>query len=113
MPKEAVNTALVDAKKVSDVWDENPEFNMKDVTLVNFKAAMTAAQKADDEVETLRGQLGDLINARNARNDELGELTTRALSGIRGFFGPDSSQYERAGGTRTSERKKPTRKSKQ
>jgi hypothetical protein len=113
MPKEAINTSLVDAKKVADVWTENPTFSMNDVTLVSYKAAMTAAQSADDAVETLRGQLGDLINARNARNDELDELTTRALSGIRGFFGPDSSQYEHAGGTRTSERKKPTRKTKQ
>ena len=38
------------------------------------------------------------------------QLTTRARSGIRGFFGPDSDEYEQAGGTRTSERKKPTRK---
>ena len=40
-------------------------------------------------------------------------LTTRALSGIRGFFGPDSDEYEQAGGTRKSERRKPTRKTKQ
>jgi hypothetical protein len=40
------------------------------------------------------------------------ELTTRALSGIRGYFGPDSDEYEQAGGTRTSERKKPVRKPK-
>jgi hypothetical protein len=33
-------------------------------------------------------------------------------NGIRGFFGPDSNQYEQAGGTRKSERKPPTRKAK-
>jgi len=36
-------------------------------------------------------------------------LTTRALSGMRGFFGPDSNQHEQAGGTRKSKRKPPTR----
>ena len=35
-----------------------------------------------------------------------------ALSAIRGIFGPDSAEYDQAGGTRTSDRKAPTRKSK-
>jgi hypothetical protein len=110
MPKEATNSALIDGKKVQDVWVAHPEFNMKDVQLVDFKAAMTAAQAADDAVESMRSQLDALINQRNARNETLTDLTTRALSGIRGYFGPDSDEYEQAGGTRTSERKKPTRK---
>lgn len=110
MPKVATNTALVDGKKVYDVWAANPEFVMKDVTQANFKAAMDDAQAADDAVEALRSQLTALINTRDAKNAALTELTTRALSGIRGFFGPDSSQYEQAGGTRSSERKPRTSK---
>jgi hypothetical protein len=37
-------------------------------------------------------------------NVEMTKLTTRALSSIRGFFGPDSDECERAGGMRKSER---------
>ena len=110
MPTAATNTALVDGKKVYNVWAANPEFVMKDVTLENFTAAMADAQAADDAVETLRGQLTALLNARDAKNAALTELTTRAMSGIRGFFGPDSDQYEQAGGTRSSERKSRTSK---
>jgi hypothetical protein len=40
----------------------------------------------------------------------LGEWVTRARSGFRAVYGPDSTQYEQAGGTRSSERKKPVRK---
>jgi len=36
-----------------------------------------------------------------------------AHSGIRAQFGPDSSQYEEAGGVRKSERKRPARKAKE
>ncbi len=36
---------------------------------------------------------------------KLQEMHTRALSGIRGYFGPDSPQYDQAGGVRRSERK--------
>ena len=35
---------------------------------------------------------------------------TRIRSAMRGVFGPDSTQYEQAGGTRRSERKRPARK---
>ncbi len=34
---------------------------------------------------------------RGAANATLSQLTTRARSGIRGFFGPDSDEYEQAG----------------
>jgi hypothetical protein len=112
MPKAATNNALVNSKKVLDVWTAHPDFALKDVTLVNFQAAMDASQKADDAVESLRTQLTALINDRDAKNATLTELTTRALSGIRGYFGPDSDEYEQASGTRTSERKKPVRKPK-
>jgi uncharacterized protein YPO0396 len=112
MPKEAANTALVEAKKVDDVWSKNTQFTMQDVTLAQFKAAMAACQTGDDEVEAKRRELTALINKRDAANAELTKLTTRARSGIRGFFGPDSDEYEQAGGTRSSERKKPVRKPK-
>jgi hypothetical protein len=36
---------------------------------------------------------------------KLNEIKTHACSGMWGFFGPNSSQYEQVGGTRASERK--------
>ncbi|MBD0369930.1 MAG: hypothetical protein ICV60_03685 [Pyrinomonadaceae bacterium] len=41
----------------------------------------------------------------------MASINTRALSGYRAIYGPNSSQYEQAGGTRSSERKRPTKKS--
>jgi len=110
MPKQAANSALVAANKVEDVWSKHVQFTMNDVTLVEYKAAMTACQTGDDAVEAKRRELTALINQRDVANAKLKHMTTRALSGIRGFFGPDSDEYELAGGTRTSERKKPVRK---
>jgi hypothetical protein len=110
MPKQAANSALVAANKVEDVWSKNTQFTMKDVTLVEFKAAIAACETGDDAVEAKRRELTALINQRDVANATLKTITSRALSGIRGFFGPDSDEYELAGGTRTSERKKPMRK---
>ena len=53
-----------------------------------------------------------LKNKRDALASELSELVTRTKSGFRAIYGPDSTQYEQAGGTRKSERAKPTRKPK-
>ena len=67
----------------------------------------------NDEISDLRDQLAGLVNSRDAAATVLSGYNTRALSAIRGIFGPDSTEYEQAGGTRTSERKKPVRKEKQ
>ena len=37
-------------------------------------------------------------------------MNTEILSGIRSKFGVDSNEYEQAGGTRQSERKRPVKK---
>nr|AUN36897.1 hypothetical protein [uncultured bacterium] len=38
------------------------------------------------------------------------ETSKRMLSAAEAHYGPDSSQYEQAGGTRQTERKRPTKK---
>jgi hypothetical protein len=44
--------------------------------------------------------------------DELNQMNRRFLAAGEAQFGPDSSEYEMLGGTRKSERKRPTRKTK-
>jgi hypothetical protein len=44
---------------------------------------------------------------------KLKKMNSEILSGIRSKFGADSTQYEEAGGVRSSERKKPVRKIRQ
>jgi hypothetical protein len=51
--------------------------------------------------------LDDLQNGLEADETTLRELNKRMLSAVEGQYGPDSSEYEQAGGTRQSERKKP------
>jgi len=112
MATNGANDVLSDAQKIVNVWTENAAFSMGEVTMTTFRAAMTAVTDADLAVETERQKLTALINARDAEIAALNQLVTRARSGIRSVFGPDSTQYEQAGGTRTSERKTPTRKPK-
>jgi hypothetical protein len=53
--------------------------------------------------------IDDEQNAIDAEEDELRDWTSRWLSAIEAKHGRDSSEYELAGGTRTSDRKKPKR----
>ena len=82
------------------------------LTLAAFN---TAVQGVEDELGTYNQLLSDLDAQLNKLEDAeiaLDGLSSRMLSAVSVKFGKDSSQYEQAGGTRTSERKSPARKSK-
>lgn len=110
--KNSVSDVLADAAKIVDVWNTNPEFKMGSITLDSFKASMTAVQSASGTVESKRTELNGLITNRDVKTSSLNDLVSRARSGVRASFGPDSTEYEQVGGTRRSERKTPTRKTK-
>jgi hypothetical protein len=85
----------------------------------NFGPGLTAAIY-EAKVDSTTGKLeaynqllstaDQVLNEYNAEEKGLGDLNRRFLSAGEAHFGPDSSEYEMLGGTRTSERKKPTRK---
>jgi len=94
--------------------------NLKAITSeVNFGPALTAAgyeakitSVADklDAYNQMLAALDDKLNELDAEEAELNNWNRRILAAGEASFGPDSSEYEMLGGTRTSDRKKPTRK---
>ena len=64
-----------------------------------------------EHVEELRMQLTGQTNDLGTKAASLASIRTRALSGFRATYGPNSKQYEQAGGTPSSERRRPSRKS--
>ena len=113
--KVSAELALNDSKGIKKVWEANPTMKLgkddKDtVTLKNYQDSVAAVTGFNNEIETKRHELNGLIDDRDDAALVLSGYNTRALSAIRGIFGPDSAEYDQAGGTRTSERKKPVRK---
>ena len=99
-----------DADTILGVWKANTDFKLKDVTLESFEAD---TKRLDANLRDISAKEQELTPLRNERDDlalRLNEVCTRTRSGIKGFFGPNSSQYEQVGGTRAVERKKPQRK---
>lgn len=111
MPSKYTPDAIIaDGEQIARVWKENPTFTLGEITLAMLESKIADMRQARDEIETLRTQLTALVNESNAKAAELANINTRARSGFRAVYGPDSSQYEQSGGTRTSERKRPAKK---
>jgi hypothetical protein len=80
-----------------------------EVTLARVKATRAELAKCDADITALTTQLTALRNDEGACAAKGADLVTRIRSALRGVYGPDSTQYEQAGGTRRSERKRPSR----
>ena len=83
-----------------------------DVTLEGYNAAIGDAETKLGEYNTKLSELDDYLNAVVAQEKSVADWSERMLSGVATKFGKDSSEYEKAGGVRKSERKKPVRKKK-
>ena len=112
--KVSADQTLEDSTGIEKVWKANSTMTLgrdsEKVALKDYQASIKAVTGANEEIEELRHQLSGLIDDRDDAALALSAYNTRARSAIRGIFGPDSTEYDQAGGTRTSERKKPVRK---
>jgi hypothetical protein len=107
---KSIETLLAEAEQIVRVWADNPTFSLGELSLAQFQSKITELRNKRAQAETLRTQLTAIVNDANTLSDDLAELVTRARSGFRAVYGPDSTQYEQAGGTRASDRKRPARK---
>ncbi len=71
---------------------------------------IVAAQAALDEYNSMLSTLDNKLNELVSKEKALRALSERSLKGVGVRFGFDSNEYEMAGGTRKSERKRPVRK---
>jgi hypothetical protein len=112
--KILADNALSDAVGIEKVWKANPEIKLgkggDTIALADYQASIKALNDLNGQIGELRHQLDGLLDQRDDAALKLNGYNTRTLSAIRGIFGPDSAEYDQAGGTRASERKVPARK---
>ena len=80
------------------------------LTLAAYEARKEAVKKKNDAYNTKLSELDGLLNEIESDEGSLDELSTRMLAAVGVKYGKDSDEYEKAGGTRTSDRKTPARK---
>lgn len=106
----SADVVLTECERITRVWADNPTFSLGEVTLAGVQAKIAEARQKRERLETLRMQVTALSNELEVHTNELAAVRTRALSGFRAVFGPDSTQYEQAGGTRQSDIRRTSRK---
>jgi predicted nucleic acid-binding protein len=109
---KSIDTIISEAEQIERVWAANPTFTLGDLTLTQFQAMLASLRTRRDNLQEARAQLTAATNAAHDEGAALKAISTRARGGIRAFFGPNSTQYEQVGGTRSTDRKRPTRKPK-
>jgi hypothetical protein len=77
------------------------------VTLAGYRLAITEARVALDSYNALLSQLDEAQIRFSSSEEELQVWSRRMLSGVLARYGPDSVEYEKAGGTRDSVRRRP------
>ena len=84
----------------------------QDITVESVEKDCVDLDKLVLDIAAKEQAITPLRNQRDEMVMRLKDFATRGRAGIKGYFGGNSTQYEQAGGTRSSERKKPVRKAK-
>jgi len=80
------------------------------LTLEAFQGAIRDAQARLDAYNEALSAADAAANAFAAAEAKLRDLSSRMLNAVAAVYGKDSDEYEKAGGVRKSERKRPKRK---
>jgi len=80
------------------------------ITLAAYQAAVTALADKNDQYNTLLSTADGLVAELKTAEKNLDTFSTTMLSGVGVKYGKDSPEYGKAGGTRSSDRKKIVRK---
>ena len=74
------------------------------MTLAAYEAEISAVRATLDLYNTKLSELDGILNGLQAQEKALNISSSRMLAAVGVAYGKDSSEYEQAGGTRTSER---------
>jgi hypothetical protein len=105
--KVQIDQAIADAEQILRVWADNADFTLGEITQPKLQKMVADLRATRGQTETLRTQLTASVNETNELGSDIAAIVTRARSGFRAVYGPNSTQYEQAGGTRTVDRKRP------
>ena len=102
---------LKQAQSLLAAWDQiDPSLAIGPVTSAALLTEVDSARTLKEEITRLQIKLLDLRNQRDDLCLGIWDKVKRTRSGIKGFYGDDSTEYESAGGTRSSDRKPHRRK---
>lgn len=102
---EAAHQRLAGLNSITPTPDFGPGLRLAD-----YGTQISEFSGTLDRYNQMVAALDDLQNQLDGAEAKLNETNKRMLSAAEAHYGPDSSEYEQAGGTRLSDRKRPARK---
>jgi hypothetical protein len=111
MTKKAETDVLAEAQSIGKVVSSLTGLPSR-IDVPGFLALIARLQERFDKIEEIKRQLTAEINAKDEDLKSAKEKIVDMRGAVKGSYGADSTEYELVGGTRTSDRKKPTRKPK-
>lgn len=104
---ETARKRLAGAKAIKPL----PDFGA-DLKIDDYETKANALAAKLESHNQLLAAVEQSQNEFEALDKELGEWNVRILSAAKARYGSDSTEYEQVGGTRKSDRKRPTKKTK-
>lgn len=105
---------LIDrAMKLKEALEEIGKPLPGGITIEKLDKLIKEVEDRTAKADSLKIELRRVVNEKNLSCKNLREFIAQAKLAVKVEFGADSSEYEMAGGTRTSERKKPGRRKKE
>ena len=98
---ESARRRLAGLKAIKPKTNYGPGLTQED-----FEKDIVDAETLLATYNQMSSQMDDLLNQIQAGEARAADKSRRILSATEATYGPDSSEYEMVGGTRTSERKK-------
>jgi hypothetical protein len=111
MSRKISPTDTIDqAEVVLEAWKNiDPALQLGGMAVTALESELGEARTLFMQINSLETQLIGMRNQRDALNLSIWDRLKRVRTGVKSLFGDDSSEYEMVGGTRISERKRPTR----
>jgi hypothetical protein len=76
------------------------------LTVTSFKTDIEDVDGDFNTYNTMLSNVDEFQNRLDTKEEKLNDKSTRMLAAVGARYGKDSDEYEKAGGTRTSERKR-------
>src|SRR5215831_10277317 len=109
-PKRKSEVLEIARRRLAGIQQINPKPEFAPTVAIEAYAAeidgFIADQNAYNGDLAALDERGNLLDAREQR---LADFSQRILAAVKAHFGPDSNEFELAGGVRRSDRKKPVR----
>lgn len=94
-------------QRISGLKAIDPELDLGNgITVVSYQQAIDDTKNAIEAYNTTLSQADTLQNQTKAKEKALRDISERILAGVAAKYGKDSDEYEKAGGTKKSDRKR-------